>query len=122
MSDTIATLSSWKAKYKSFVMSFPRLHTRYDGIYSFHRRPAKTCAILFRYKETHEVHLLPVAFYKKNHRKKIYEAAANIGIMQFEQRERGDYSVMVNVIVWHHRGPLPDMKLISGWSMIIHIF
>ena len=35
------SLSSWKAKYKSFVMSFPRLHTRYNGICSFHRRPAK---------------------------------------------------------------------------------
>ena len=37
MSDTIATLSlsSWKVKYKSFEMGFPRLHTRYNGICSF---------------------------------------------------------------------------------------
>ena len=123
------SLSSWKAKYKSFVMSFPRLHTRYNGICSFHRRPAKTCAILFRYKETHEVH--PSSFTKNealvpNWRvkklKKHMRQQRTLALSNLSRQRGGDYSVMVNVIVWHHRRPLPDIKLISGWSMVIHIF
>ena len=44
-----------------------------------------------------------------------------LALSNLSRQRGGDYSVMVNVIVWHHRGPLPDIKLISGWSMVIQI-
>ena len=64
-------------------------------------------------------HLLSCPGQLKTKKERIYEAAANISLCNLSgERERGDYSMMVNVTVWHHRGPLPDIKLISGWSMV----